>query len=60
MREVVNPAAVVKEEPSLLARFAEFLQVLQGRGYAFHLFFLLTTIHQYVPNAEPITVFWRV
>lgn len=37
MREVVNPAAVVvKEEPTLVARFAEFRDVLAGRGYAFH------------------------
>lgn len=37
MREAVNPAAVVvKEEPTLMARFAEFRDVLTGRGYAFH------------------------
>ena len=37
MREAVNPAAVVvKEEPTLVARFAEFRDVLSGRGYAFH------------------------
>ncbi|GAA4368966.1 site-specific integrase [Hymenobacter saemangeumensis] len=37
MREAVNPAVVVvKEEPTLVARFAEFREVLSGRGYAFH------------------------
>jgi len=37
MREAVNPAeSVVKEEPTLVARFAEFREVLRGRGYAFH------------------------
>ncbi|HEX8425693.1 Arm DNA-binding domain-containing protein [Hymenobacter sp.] len=37
MREAVNPAAVVvKEEPTLVTRFAEFRDVIGGRGYAFH------------------------
>ena len=37
MREAVNPATVVvKEEPTLVARFCEFRDVLAGRGYAFH------------------------
>lgn len=37
MREAVNPSVVVvKEEPTLVARFAEFRDVLAGRGYAFH------------------------
>jgi integrase/recombinase XerD len=37
MREAVNPAVVVaNEEPTLVARFAEFREVLAGRGHAFH------------------------
>jgi site-specific recombinase XerD len=37
LKEAVNPAAKVKpEEPTLLVRFAEFMEVLRGRGYAFH------------------------
>jgi site-specific recombinase XerD len=37
LKEAVNPASKVKlEEPTLLVRFAEFVEVLRGRGYAFH------------------------
>ena len=37
LKEVVNPAASIKpDEPTLLVRFAEFVEVLRGRGYAFH------------------------
>ncbi|SDY30521.1 site-specific integrase [Hymenobacter psychrophilus] len=52
LREVVNPAAVVvPEEPTLLARFAAFREVLVGRGYAFH------TLRHYKTAYNHLTAF---